>query len=950
MLKKIIVKAMLGCMLTAGLIYTTTASAQNLSQQLPIDNNVTVGKLDNGLTYYIRPNAKPENKVELRLVLKAGSILEDEKQLGLAHFMEHMNFNGSKNFEKNELVNYLQSIGVDFGADLNAYTGFDQTVYILPIPTDKPGNLEKGFQIIEDWAHNALITDEDVNEERGVVLEESRARGKNANDRMMQAYLPRLLAGSRYADRLPIGKDELLKTFKPEEVRRFYHDWYRPNLMAVVVVGDISKEKAEEMIKKHFAGIQNPKNEKPREYAEIKPYKGGEAMVVTDKEATNEQFILTFSGRPIKAEKTLGDYKTHLVRSIFTQMLNKRYSELAQSSTPPFIFANAFVGSFISDKYESFTLMGMPSTDINKTIDAAIAEFLKAQQYGFTASELELAKKNLLSNVEKSYNERNSTESSVFVEEYINNFLNEEPIPGISNEYNYYKEILPSITLEEVTKEANEWLAPKVTQDYFALLTGPESADKKMPTEAELLSTVKKSFQQKVTANEEKKVAENLLEKEPVPGKIVGTETNDKLGTTTYTLSNGVKVTVKKTDFKSDEILFEGVKKGGTNNYGAADKSNTQFISEVMESMGYGNFTPTELTDALSGKTVSLQQSLGEISCDVNGSSSVKDFQSLMELTYLQMTSPRLDQDLYKGFVSKMKTQLMFMKANPQVVFVDTLIKRMYNNNPLRPIAVPTAEDLDKINPERVLEIYKKEFGNANGFHFFLVGNVDEATLKPLLEKYIASLPSDKSISPSFKDNGVRLASGNQRFDFLKGKDPKSLIVDVIHGEIPYTEDMALHTTIIGDILTIRLLEEVREKMGAIYGGGYSASMERDPYPHYAVQTQLQCGPENVDKIIAKLNDLVKEMKDNGPSQENLDKAKASIQEKRRENLKKNNYWMSKLQQIQFWGYSQDRFLNIENVVDKISVADIKATANKLFDGKNEFLATMKPEVEEEKK
>lgn len=943
MKRKFFQNAFLSIVMAAFLSTAFIANAQDLSAPLPIDSKVVKGTLPNGLTYYIRPNSKPQNKVELRLVVNAGSILEDDSQQGLAHFMEHMNFNGLEHFKKNELVSYLQSIGVEFGADLNAYTSFDQTVYILPIPTDKPGNLEKGFQIIEDWAHNALLTGEDIDGERNVVLEESR-RGKGADDRMRKQYLPKLLAGSRYAERLPIGKDDILKNFKYDEVRRFYHDWYRPDLQAVVVVGDITADEAKKLIEQHFAGIKNPANEKERFYADVKPYTAPHAQVVTDKEATSYDFSIFFSARKEVKEKTLGDYRNNMVRNLFIQMLNKRLTDMSQSANPPFVNAYAYVSSVMARGYESFLMGVTPGNDINKSINAGIAELLRAQQFGFTKNELELAKKSVMSNVENVYNERNTTESARLINEYIDNYLTGEPIPGIENEYKYYQEMLPSITLEEVTQEANKWIAPEQTKSYYALLTGPDKGDAKLPNDAGLSSTVQAAFQQKVTPYEEKKVADKLLEKDPVPGKIVKEEKNENLGTVTYTLSNGVLVTVKKTDFKSDEILLQATKKGGTGNYGGGDNANTHFMSDVIESMGYGNFTPTELTDVLSGKTVGLTSSMGAFSDNLDGNSSVKDLPTLMELTYLQLTSPRKDEALYNAFAGKMKTQLMFLKSNPQVSFIDTLIKTLYHNDPRRPIAVPTEADFNNINVDRVLDIYKNEFSNADGFHFFLVGNVDEATLKPLLEKYIASLPS-KGTTPDFKDNGLRPITGNKTLEYKKGSEPKSLVLGIYNGEMPYSEEDALKTDMLAQIITIKSIEEIREKMGAVYSGGFNGQFIQYPYAHYTIQMQMPCGPENVQAILKAAQGEIDAIKKDGPEAQDLEKVKATILEKRRENLKKNDYWIAKLQQIMMWGASQDRFLSGDDQVNKVSAADIKAIANKEFNGNNAFIAILNPET-----
>lgn len=951
MLKKFLSKAALACFLTGATMSAFVASAQTTqTEKLPVDPKIKKGTLPNGLTYYIRPNNKPEKKVELRLIVNAGSILENDDQLGLAHFMEHMNFNGTKNFPKNKLVDFLQSIGVEFGADLNAYTSFDETVFILPIPTDKPGNLESGFQIIEDWAHNANLTELDINDERNVVLEESRL-GKGADDRMMKKYLPKLLAGSRYADRLPIGKDDILKNFKPETIRAFYKDWYRPNLMAVAVVGDITIPEAEALIKKHFGDMKNPANPRKRTEFEVPAYTEPTAMVLTDKEATNYSFQLFFPARKETKEVTLNDYRQDLIKGLFTQILNRRFQELTKSATPPFAFGYAFADSWARG-YESFGLITTPTTDIATTVNTAIGELVKVELYGINAAELEIAKKQALSGMEKTYNERNSTESATIIDEFVRNFLTQEPIPGVENEYSYLQKMLPGITIEEVNKEAKKWIDKSNNDQYFALITGPDSKKMSVPTDLELKEMVNDAFNQKVNANADKVVAENLLDKMPVPGKIVSETTDKELAATTYTLSNSVKVTVKKTDFKSDEIVIEAVKKGGYNNYGATDKASTKFLPEVIEAMGYGNFTPTQLTDMLSGKTLSLTPTLDNISAGIKGSSSVKDFESLMQLTYLQLTAPRTDADLYNGFISTMQTQLQFLGQNPQVAFIDTMLKSIYHNDPLTPIQVPTSADIANINMNRVLDIYKNEFSNADGFHFFIVGNVDESTIRPLLEKYIASLPS-KGAQPSFKDNGLRPIKGNNELEFKRGEEQKSLVVLMTQGETPYSEEMALKANMIGQLLTITVIENVREKMGAIYGGGFEGSLEQYPYARYNISGYFPCGPQNVTPIIKEAQKEIQDLKTEGPSQKDLDKVKLAILEKRKESLKTNAYWNTKLEQILFWNNSKERFFQFDKELAKISASDIKAAANQLFDGKNSFSAVLMPTVikaEEKKK
>jgi zinc protease len=929
-------------LLAAAVVATVSVGslAQDMQSKLPKDPDVITGKLDNGLVYYIRPNHKPEKKVELRLVVKAGSILENNDQLGLAHFMEHMNFNGTTNFQKNDLVSYLQSIGVQFGADLNAYTSFDQTVYILPIPTDKPGNLEKGFQIIEDWAHNALLTNQDIDDERGVVLEESRL-GKGANDRMRKKYLPKLAEGSLYADRLPIGKDEILKTFKYEKIRAFYHDWYRPDLQAVVVVGDIDAETAKKMIMQHFGKLKNPAGERARKYVEVSPRKAPEAMVVTDKEASQSVLLLTFPFTKKHDEVTLGDYRADMVKNIAVQMLNRRLSDLTKGANPPFPYAGIDFEGLIHgyQSVEAYALFGPDGPE--KPLMALTAEIEKAKKFGFNESELELVKKEMLSSVEKEYNERTTTESKDYVEEYIRAFLDNEAFPGIANEYNYTKQMLPGITVKDINEEVKKLFA---NENTFSLIMAPDKPEVKLPTDQDLLAMTTRGFKQEVKQEAEQKVASSLIDKKPAPGTVVGTFVkDDALGTTTYTLSNGIKVTFKTTDFKSDEILVRGIKKGGTNSYGVADKNNVAFATDVTDAMGYGNFTPAQLEKVLAGKKVELDQKIEEIDDQITGSSTVKDFETLMQLTYLAMTQPRKDEELFKGFKDKMKAQLAFMASNPQAAFIDTMVKSLYNNNPLARRVIPKPADFDDINLDRALQIYKDEIGSPDGYHFVIVGNIKAEEALPLIQTYLGGIPSTGKPA-AFKDNGVRPVKGNKELKIHKGKDPKSLIVAIYSGEMPYSEDLSLKTQAVAEVLNIKVIENLREKMGKIYGGGFRGSVSKEPYERYSIQLQLPCGPQSVDTLLSAANNEIKTLIANGPDAKDLEKVKSQWREKYRTDVKDNKYWADKLQSTLFWGRDKDRVLKYESYIDKLTPADIQATARALFGKANTFVSVLYPE------
>jgi zinc protease len=919
---------------------TTLFAQQNLDQKLPVDPNVKIGKLDNGLTYYIRQNKKPEQKVELRLVVNAGSILEDENQQGIAHLNEHMAFNGTTNFKKNDIISFLQSIGVAFGNDLNAYTSFDETVYILPIPTDKPSNLEKGFQILEDWAHNVTYNDSDIEGERPIVLEESRL-GKGANDRMFRQIYPELFAGSLYADRLPIGIDSIVRTTSTANVKKFYKDWYRPDLMAVIVVGDIDPAKAEALIKKHFSGLKNPANERTRITPEVPAYQKSVAKVVTDKEATNYSFIVNYSSTKTNPIETLGDYKKDVVKNLFATMLNQRLSELTQQPNPPFLYAFADFGSYARG-YESFTAsIGTGAPDSLVALKAFERELERVKKFGFTPAELERAKTNMLTSIERSYKERDKTESGRYTSEYIRNFLTKEPIPGIEKELGYYKELLPEISVDDVNQIAKRL---EKNANQFIALTGPSPKEgESLPTPADLLAVSTEVAKLDLKPYEEMAVAASLLTKEPVAGKISATKKNAVLGTTEFTLSNGTTVTLKHTDFKNDQVLMSAIRPGGNNNYGVEDKYNAAYLVPVITSMGVGNFSPVDLKKVLTGKTVRVTPSFGENSDGMSGNSSVKDFESMLQLTYLYFTDPRVDTALFTSFKQKNKAQLAFLSANPQTVFVDSLYNTLYHHSPLAPIAVPKPAYFDQLNLDRIMQIYKERFGDANGMHFTFVGNVSEDSIKPLLEKYIASLPST-SKQFHYVDNKLRPVDGKVMLNVNKGKEQKALILAFYTGEAPYSAALNLKAEAISEILNIRIVEELREKIQGIYGGGTTVQFEKIPYSHFTMVLHLPCGPEKVDTLLKAANEEILNLIQNGPSKENLDKVKQQWKEQHKVSIKENGTWLAELQAINFMGADPDYFINFDKYVDALTQKDIEDAAKLLLSTKNVVTGVLRPE------
>ena len=925
----------------ASISFAPIAKAQlNPADTLRPDTQVKIGKLENGLTYYIRKNNKPEKNAELRLVIKAGSMQEDDDQQGLAHLQEHLAFNGTKNFKRNDIISYLQSIGVEYGNDLNAYTSFDETVYQLPIPLDKPGNLEKGLQIMEDWAHQISNLDEAINSERNIVLEESR-EGRGADDRMFKQIYPRLFAGSRYASRLPIGQDSLVKNAPTEALRRFYKDWYRPNLMGVFIVGDIDPLAAEALVKKHFSALQNPLQPRAKVPGTIPPYASPEALVVTDKEATTFTTMLVWSAQPATESVTVNDYKNDLVRSMFLALVNQRLRELTQKENPPYLGASIDY-SFAVNGFRQFSCNVFSGTaDINTAITAALQVLEQARRFGFTSAEVGRAKQNLLANYDRGFKERNKTESVDYIEEYVRNFLTTEPIPGIATEYAIAQAMVPQITLAEVNAVSNQ--LPKDGKLFIAL-TGPkDNKEVAIPSPESLLaSALAVEKVQTLSAYAETSVSEKLMENAPKSGKVVKETLNPNMGTKTWILSNGIAVTIKKTSFKNDQILLAARRPGGLSNYGPADNMNARYASAIVNSMGTATFTPLDLQKVLTGKIANASAVIGSTTDGFSGSSSTADVETMLQLLYLRATVPRTDSSLFRSFIQKSKAQMSFAMADPQNVFIDTLIKTIYNNHPLTPISYPSPAQFDSISLSRCLQIYNERVGDVTGMHFFIVGAFDEKKLKPLIETYIGSLPA-AGIKTTFKDRGLRPADGIKKLLVEKGETDKALVLMMQTGVCIYSEDLDLKAQIIGELLTMKIDEVLREKIQGIYSGSASLSVSKLPYQNFQLFVQLPCNPDKADTLIAAFNAEIQQLKTRGPKASDLQKIKKQWLESNKISFKENGSWLGQLVESSFPGASEDRFLHFEKYLNAVTAQQIQQTAKQLLSGKNSVTAILKP-------
>lgn len=922
-------------------LYSVLSLAQyKLTDPLPVDPEVKMGKLTNGLSYYIRKNSKPEKKVELRLVVNAGSVLENDNQQGLAHFMEHMGFNGSKNFPKNELVDYLQKTGVKFGADLNAYTGFDETVYILPVPTEDPAVVEKAFTILEDWAFNNLFDKNEIEKERGVVLEESRL-SKGAEERMSRRYFPMLFNGSKYAERLPIGKDEILKNFRPETLRSFYTAWYRPALMAVIVVGDIDPAEAEKKIVTHFSKYKNPANAPVRPSripiaARTKP----EALVLTDEEATNTVLQIFNYIKPAQKIKTWADYRNNLIEELISSLINERLNELTQKENPPFLFGYTGYQSFLRG-YKSFLSAAvLGETPVQQAIEALITEINRARQFGFLETELERVKANMLNTAEQQFLEKNKTPSAQFVQTYTQHFLQGEPVPGAEHRFLFLQQVLPTISLSEINAQAEKMPSPA---NAFTLLQAPASKKDQLPASGELLHNLMTAGKKTVTPYQEKALAASLLDKIPAAGKIISETKNEKLGTTELTLSNGITLTIKPTQLKNDEIKMDAWRWGGYHRFDLADKENAQYAAQIVTEMGVKDMSPTDLEKFLAGKTVNVFPYINAHEEGIEGQCSVKDFETFLQLMYLYYTEPRRDESLFKSFLTKNKSMLQFIKQNPQIWYQDTLAKILYGKHPWAESGIPGPELYEKLNLDKSIAIYRKIYGNAYGMHYTFVGNIDMDKARPLIEKYIASLPA-KPEEITYRDNGVRMIKGITEALLKKGKEKQSMINLFFEGETNDSPEEKMYLAALTEVVNIKIIEKLREDMSGIYGGGVQASIQKRPYVHYTIRAQIPCGPENVDKLMTAFLDLMKDLQEKGPDPKDLDKVKETWKKQYQVNRQSNDWWLTSLSTAWIDRINPESLLTYEQRVDQLKPEDLQKAAKKYFTLNNMVKAVLYPE------
>lgn len=914
--------------------------AQNdgtLKSPIPQDPNVSKGVLENGMTYYVRANDEPKNRAELFLVVKAGSIDEDEDQLGLAHFAEHMSFNGTKNFPKHELVNYFESIGMEFGPEINAYTSFDETVYMLKVPLDKPEYLEKGLQVLYDWASQNTDSDEEINNERGVIHEEYRG-GRNANYRMQQEWLPVFLHESRYANRLPIGKMEIVDNAPPEALRRFRSDWYRPDLQAVIVVGDFDQEEMVKTVKEKFSQIPAAENPREKKFFDIPDHKETLVKIVTDAEA---QYPLAFAfyKHPLQKAKTLGDYRESIVENLYNGMINNRLMEKTQLPEPPFLMAQSSYSELFGPKSVYQSVAVTKNGEIEEGLKAVLLENERVRKFGFTQTELDRQKTAVLNAMEKSYNERDNQKSINYANEYKRNFLmTEEPFPGIEKEYEYFKTFVPDISLEEINELADKWVTD---ENRVVVVAAPEIEGTKVPTEEEIRALLKEVENTELEPYEDAVSNVPLVEYEPAGSKVISEKKLEKVDAIEWTLENGATVVVKPTDFKSDEILFNAWSLGGNSLYGKEDDISADFATEVMTLSGLAGFDKITLDKMLSDKVFSVSPYISQLREGFNGSSSVKDVETLLQVVYLYFTEPRFDPDSYQSFMSRLSGILENKAASPESAFQDTFSVTVANyHERARPMS---KELLSEADFNRIKKIAKERLKNAADFKFFFVGNINPEELKPLVEKYIGGIPS-KPEKENWVDLGIRKPNGVVEKTVKRGQEDKSTQYILFHGDFDYNAQNQVQLDAVGRILSTRLLEVIREDKSSVYSIGAYPSSSKIPDEEYSITIAYGTSPDKLDELKTAVFEIIKEFAQKGPSKEELEKAQEKMLRERETQVRENGFWMGILSNTYYLKDGDfSEFGNYDQLVKNLTVDSVKKGFNEYFDFNNYISVALEP-------
>jgi zinc protease len=932
---------LLVALVLSGSLPAAQAGAQVTDAPLPFDSTVRRGRLPNGLRYLIRRNTLPENRAELRLVVNAGSILEDEPQLGVAHFVEHMAFNGTRRFPKADLVNFLERTGVRFGPDLNAYTSFDETVYMLQIPTDTAAIVSKALDILEDWAHGLAFDSTEIRKERGVVVEEWRS-GRGAQMRMTYKQFPVILRGSKYAIRLPIGTRENLQSFPDSVARAFYRDWYRPDLMTVVAVGDFDPKKMEADVRQRFARIPAVRKPRPREYAQVPGHEETYVSIESDKEYPNASVSLVWFGSPKRA-RTSSEFRRALVNGFYDRMVNARLGEIGQRPDAPFAYAGTGRGSFTRTRDLHQLYAAVKGSDFVKAADALLIEAERVRKFGFTKSELDRARTNYLRGLEQRFAERDKTNSSAFAGQFVSSALNETPILNIADEQALGQRFAPTVTLEELNALARASF-PK--QDRVVIVAAPEKADMKLPTKAEMLAVFDRPADAALTAYVDSTSDAPLVAAMPAPGKIVSETKLPETGILEWKLSNGARVLLKPSDFKRDEVLFAAQSPGGISLLPDSVVTQAELASMALSVGGLGTFNQTALTKRLAGKRANVSAYISDSEQGLQGSASAKDLETLFQLAWLNVTQPRADSLAFGALRNQARSVLLNQRNDPGAIFRDTVAMVMAQHHPRIRLFVP--ELFDSVDVRRSLAIHQDRFADAGAFTFFLVGAFNADSVRPLVERYLASLPASQRAEKA-KDVGIRPPTGVVNTVVRAGIEPKAQNMIVFSGPCDYSIENRTVMSAMRELLNIRLREVLREDKGGTYGAGVSANCTHVPYSNYRVTVSFGSAPERTDELTKEVFTVIESIKKGEVSDSNMTKIRELTIRGHETALKQNNRWLDAMMDADEDGRDQRDFLRTPERMLKVTKEQI-ADAARLYLKTDRYAQFTLLPVEAEKK
>jgi zinc protease len=911
-----------------------------LADLMPIDPEAAMGTLPNGLRYYVRPNPRPANRIELRLVVKAGSVLEDEDQLGLAHFVEHMQFEGTRNFPGQGINQFLASLGLGIGADANASTSYDETQYSLRLPADAPDVLDRGLAVLRDWAGAATFDPEAIERQRGIVLSEWRL-GLGASERTGDKIRRAQLEGSRYATRSPIGTPEIIQKAQRDQLVRFYRDWYRPDLMAVIIVGDINRDAAVGLVKQRFTSLTNPVPPRPRQAFDVPEKPGTRYAIVTDKETTATSVAVT-NLRPARRQDTVGGYRDIMMDQLFGDMLDARLDELTQRENPPFLRANASRSLFPMPRTrDEAALEALVANDgVTRGLDALLTELQRVIRFGFTSTELDRAKAARMLSYERMVTESPDRPSASRADEYTRNFLQSEALPTIWQELAFHRRFLPDVTLTEINALGTQWFPD---QNRLVIVSAPEAVGVQLPSETQLAATVRSAAAKTVERYVDVDAGQKLLETTPARGTIVRTVTRPEVGITEWTLSNGAKVVLKPTTLKEDQILFRATAPGGMSLASDTDLPAVRVADDVVAAGGVGRFSATTLERMLSGKAAVVSPFLGETEQGMGGGSTPQDLETLFQLLYLRFTQPRADQAAFAAFVSQARALLANQLASPDVVFEQTVDSALSVNHPRRQPLTPAS--VGQWDLGKSMAFYKARFADASAFTFVFAGSFTPEMVKPFVETYVASLPATRA-GETWKDTGIGFPVGVVDRTIQKGIAPKSQVAIVFTGPFQYDEKQILALRAMTMVLESRLFDSIRQELGGTYSIGAVPTTQKLPRPMYAVRIEWACDPARTATLVQRVFQEIEFMRDTTYSPNQMSRIRTALQRQYEQNSQSNSYVLGEVARAYQYGNDGDivATLNMRDRITALEAAEVQQAARTYLDMRNYVKVTLMPE------